>query len=438
MEIALLVFLILLNGIFAMSEMALTASRKARLQVLVEGGDAGARTALDLHDNPTQFLSTVQIGITSIGVLNGIVGEAAFSGPLAEWIRQHIPLVPPAAADGLALALVVLIITFLTIIFGELVPKRVGQMFPETVARYVAQPMIWLSRLTKPFVYLLSGSTQGVLRILGLRDDHSRAVTSEEIAASLEEGLDAGVIEAHEHQMVRNVFRLDDRQIGSMMIPRGDIAWLDVTAPVEVALAQVSEREHSRYPVCRGGLNDVLGVVSAQHMLQQMMRGEPLNLGEDLQPAVFVPETLTGMELLEHFRALAAQIVFVVDEYGEVQGIITLRDVLEAITGEFSEPASEDAWAVQREDGSWLVDGLIPIPELKDRLGLKELPGEDRGRYNTLAGLVMLLLGRLPAVTDSVEVTGWRFEVVDLDGKRVDKVLAMPAQSGDSRFADPH
>jgi putative hemolysin len=423
MDLALLIFLIFLNGLFAMSEMALAASRKARLQVLVEAGDAGAKAAMELHENPTQFLSTVQIGITSIGVLNGIVGEGAFAGPLAHWILGHVAI-DPDVAQVLSTATVVIVITFVTIIFGELVPKRVGQMHPEPVARLVAQPMNWLSRLAKPFVKLLSASTQGILRVLGLRDQGGRGVTEEEIAASLEEGLDAGVIEAHEHQMVRNVFRLDDRQIGSMMIPRGDIAWIDIGTSTEEALSVVIEHEHSRYPVCRGGLDDVVGVVTAQHLLTQVARGAPLNVGEALQPPVFVPETLSGMELLEHFRGSAVQMVFVVDEYGEVQGVITLRDVLEAITGEFATDAPEDAWAVQRENGSWLIDGLIPVPELKDRLALKELPDEDRGRYNTLAGMVMLLLGRLPRTADVVEWGGWRFEVVDLDGKRVDKVLA--------------
>ena len=423
MDVALLIFLILLNGVFAMSEMALAASRKARLQVMVESGEAGASTAMELHDNPTQFLSTVQIGITSIGILNGIVGEAAFSAPLSTWLKQGFG-VPERVADVGSLALVVLIITFLTIIFGELVPKRIGQLYPEAVARIVAPPMQWLSRLTRPFVRLLAGTTETVLGLLGIRESSNRGVTEEEIAASLEEGLDAGVIEAHEHQMVRNVFRLDERQIGSMMIPRGDIVWLDLEDPIEVTLARMAEHEHSRYPVCRGGLDDIVGVVAAQHLLHQLTQGKSISLEEKLQSPVFVPETLTGMELLEHFRGSSTQMVFVVDEYGEVQGVITLRDVLEAITGEFAGGEPEDAWAVQREDGSWLVDGLIPVPELKDRLELRDdLPDEDRGRYNTLAGFVMLLLGRLPRTTDVVEWGGWRFEVVDLDGKRVDKVL---------------
>jgi putative hemolysin len=423
MDVALLFFLILLNALFAMSEMALTASRKARLQVMLEAGDSGAQAALDLHDNPTKFLSVVQVGITSISVLNGIVGDAAFSSPFAHWLHEHAGL-QVRAAEISATAMVVVTVTFITIIFGELVPKRFGLMFPEAVARRVARPMEWLSLIARPFIKLLSWCTEGTLHLLGVRGNPDRSVTEEEIAASLEEGLDAGVIEAQEHQMVRNVFRLDDRQVGSMMIPRAEIVWLDVSGTSDDVLKVIGDEEHSRYPVCRNGLEDVVGIISAQTLLQQLMKGGPLSLSDGLQAPVFVPETLSGMELLEQFRASSAQLVFVVDEYGEVQGMITVRDVLEAITGEFSTPTDEDSWAVQREDGSWLFDGLIPVPELKDRLALKELPEEDRGRYNTLAGMIMLLLGRLPHTTDSVEWDHWRFEVVDLDGKRVDKVLA--------------
>ena len=422
MDVTLLVFLILLNGVFAMSEMALTASRKARLQVMVESQEPGAQAAMDLHENPTKFLSTVQIGITSIGVLNGIVGEAAFSQPLSQWLVHGLGFAERASAIG-ATALVVVIITILTIIFGELVPKRLGQIYPETVARLVSRPMNLLSAAARPLVVMLSVCTNAVLRLLGIRGGPARAVTEEEIAASLEEGLDAGVIEAQEHQMVRNVFRLDDRQIGSMMIPRAEIVWLDVAEPLERLLDQMAGSGHTRFPVCRGGLDDVLGVLSTHSLLQPLARGEQPKLADHVNPPVFVPETLSGMELLEHFRLTTADLVFVVDEYGAVQGVITERDLLEAITGEFGAPASEDSWAVRREDGSWLMDGLIPVPEFKDRLDLKDLPEEDRGRYNTLAGMIMLLLGRLPHTADFVVWAGWRFEVVDLDGKRVDKVL---------------
>ena len=422
LDVSLLVFLILLNGLFAMSEMALTASRKARLQVMVESGEPGAQAAMDLHDNPTKFLSTVQIGITSIGILNGIVGEAAFSQPLAKWLVRALSVAEGTAQVG-ATALVVVIITILTIIFGELVPKRLGQTHPEMVARLVARPMNWLSAATRPLVALLTICTNAILRVLGIHGGPARSVTEEEIAASLEEGVDAGVIEAQEHQMVRNVFRLDDREIGGMMIPRAEIVWLDAAEPLETLLAKMSDRGHARYPVCRGSLDDVLGVIGAARLLLPLSRGESPDLLTHMLPPVFVPETLSGMELLEHFRISGTDLLFVVDEYGAVQGLITERDLLEAITGEFTAPSDEDAWAVQREDGSWLLDGLIPVPEMKDRLELKDLPDEGRGRYNTLAGMIMLLLGRLPRTTDTVEWEGWRFEVVDLDGKRVDKVL---------------
>jgi putative hemolysin len=425
MEVALLVFLILLNGVFAMSEMGLTAARKARLQVMVEAGEHGAQTAIDLHEKPTKFLSTVQVGITSIPLLNGIVGDAAFSEPLSGWLIRTFPLSERAAAIT-ATGLVVVIITFLTIVFGELVPKRVGQLYPETVARLVATPMNWLSTATRPFVALLSMTTEATLRLMGIRGDTHRSVTEEEIAASLEEGVESGVIEQQEHQMVRNVFRLDERQIGSMMIPRGEITWLDAEAPLEETISRMTAQLHTRYPVCRGDLSDVVGVLSAQALLPALSRGEKPSIMDHVTAPVFVPETQTGMELLEHFRGSDAELVFVVDEYGEVQGVITVRDVLEAITGEFSAPADDDAWAVQRGDGTWLLDGLIPVPELKDRLDLKSLPEEDRGRYNTLAGMIMLLLGRLPRVTDRVDWEGWRFEVVDMDGKRIDKVLVAP------------
>jgi len=424
MDTALLAFLILLNGAFAMAEMGLTAARKARLQVMVETGDRGARAAMVLHDDPTRWLSTVQIGITSIGLLNGIVGEAAFAQPLAQWLVETYGM-GVQVASIVSTAGVVVLITYATIVFGELVPKRIGQMYPEPVARLVARPMIWLSTATKPFVLLLSKSTLVVLGLLGIRGvPPGASVTEEEIAAQLEEGLDAGVIEAQEHRMVRNVFRLDERQIGSMMISRAEIVWLDADAGADEIRSVLDEAAHSRYPVCRGGLDDLLGVVTSRQLLRELVHGRPLSLVEGLEPAVFVPETLSGMELLEHFKVAGTKIVFVVDEYGAVQGLVTLRDVLEAIAGEFTAPAGrEDGWAVRRDDGSWLFDGLIPVPELKDRLELRELPDEDRGRYNTLAGMVMLLLGRVPATADHVEWQGWRFEVVDMDGKRVDKLL---------------
>lgn len=422
MDFLLIALLTLLNGVFAMSEMALASSRKARLMALSEEGDRGAATALRLLEHPTQFLSTVQVGITSISVLTGIVGEAAFSARLARWM-QGLGM-PEGAAPIAATAVVVAIITFVSIIFGELVPKRIAQLYPENVARLVALPMAWLARAALPFVKLLSATTQAVLAVLPIDTTQARGMTEEEIAHSLEEGVDAGVIEAQEHQMVRNVFHLDDRPLTSMMVPRSDIDWLDASSPVADALRKAGQGgAHSWYPVCRGSLDDVLGMVSVARLLSLGPDHEG-GVGEHAVPAAFVPETLTGMELLEQFRLQSHRVVFVVDEYGVVQGLVTPRDLLEAITGELRPQAQAEAWATQREDGSWLLDGLMPVAELKARLDIRELPEEDRGRYNTVAGLLLAVSGHLPAVGERIECGAWTFEVVDLDGRRIDKVLA--------------
>jgi putative hemolysin len=436
MEVAILFALILLNGLFAMSEIALVTARKARLQKLVDEGDQAAAAAVKLGEDPTRFLSTIQIGITCIGVLNGIVGEAVLAAPLADWLRlMGVPA--PYHAYG-ATVLVVVLITYLTIVVGELVPKRIGQTHPETLARLVARPINWLAIGTKPFVRLLSMSTQGLLRLLGVRDRGGNAVTEEEIHAMLAEGTTAGVIESHEHAMVRNVFRLDDRQIGSLMVPRGDVVVLDVDLPFEENLARIEQSDHARFPVARGGLEHVLGVINARQWLSSALRGEGRQLaGQPLQPPLYVPETLTGMELLDNFRLSDVHMAFVIDEYGEVQGIVTLQDLIEAITGEFRPRDPETSWAVQRNDGSWLLDGHIPVPELKDRLALDAVPEEKRGRYHTLSGMMMLLTGRLPRVADSVTWEGWRLEIVDMDGKTIDKVLAsrLPAETADDEAA---
>ena len=423
MDFLLIALLTLLNGVFAMSELALASSRKLRLVALAEEGDKGAQAALALLDDPTQFLSSVQVGITSIGMLNGIIGEAAFSEQLAHWL-QGLGMAPGAAGVA-ATALVVTVITFITIVFGELVPKRIGQLYPEPVARLIALPMTWVARVAKPFVRLLALSTQAVLRLLRVDDSAVRSMTEEEIIASLEEGRAAGVIEHHEHQMVRNVFHLDDRPLTSLMVPRTDVQWLDAHASVAECLRFIAqgERAHSWYPVCRGSLDEVVGIISVARLLALGLE-TPGSIEAHVQPAVFVPETLTGLELLEQFRARAGRMVFVVDEYGVVQGIMTPHDLLEAITGELQPGAASEAWATQREDGSWLLDGLMPVNELKARLGIRELPGEERARYNTLAGLLMAESGHLPVVGERIGCAGWVFEVVDLDGKRIDKVLA--------------
>jgi putative hemolysin len=422
MEILVLVALILLNGIFAMSEIALVTARRGRLAKLAEEGDGSAAVALELHDEPTRFLSTIQIGITTIGILNGVIGESVLADPLA--VRLVGLGMDGETASIVSTAIVVVGITYFTIVIGELVPKRIGQFRPETIGRLVARPMNLLSILTRPFVRLLSLSTDGLLRLMGQRERADRGLTEEEIHLMLEEGSDSGVIERQEHDMVRNVFRLDERQIGSLMIPRSDITYLDVEASPEENLKLVAGSEHSRFPVCRGGMHEVLGVVNAKQLLDQRLKGAPTDLFAGLQPAVFVPETLNGMDLLRHFRSSATHMVLVVDEYGEVQGLVTLQDVLEAVTGEFKPRSNEDSWAVQRENGTWLLDGLIPIPELKDKLQLEATPEEKRGHYHTLSGLMMWLLERVPQTGDVATLANWRLEVIDLDGKRVDKVLA--------------
>ncbi|WP_137936763.1 hemolysin family protein [Chitinivorax sp. B] len=424
MEALILFGLIMLNGIFAMSEIALVTARKARLMKLAADGDQAAVVALQLGEDPTKFLSTIQIGITSIGILSGIVGEAVLAAPFSDWL-QSLGMSEPAASLG-ATATVVIVVTYISIVIGELVPKRLGQLNPERVARLVAHPMQVLALLTRPFVVLLTVSTHTLLSLMGVRQGLPAGVTEEEIHAMLEEGSEAGVIEQHQHEMVRNVFRLDDRKLGSLMIPRSDIVYLDVQRPPADNLQRLIESEHARFPVCDGGLNHVLGVIHAKQALTFVAKGEIPDFTANLHPSVYVPETLNGMELLEQFRTNTMQMVFVVDEYGEIEGIVTLQDLLEAVTGEFTPRNADDAWAVQRGDGSWLLDGAIPIPEMKDRLALKVVPEEGRGRYHTLSGMVMLLLGRLPATGDDVDWHGWRFEVVDMDEKRIDKVLATP------------
>ncbi len=422
MEIAFLFALIVLNGLFAMSEIALVTARKARLQKLVEEGDRSAELALALGGDPNRFLSTIQIGITSIGILNGIVGQAALATPFAAWLETLGAQQP--WSYWAATALVVIVVTYVSIVIGELVPKRLGQINPENVARRVARSMTILSRLTQPFVRLLAWSTDLMLRAFGAARYTTPSVTEEEIHAMLAEGSQSGVIEQSEHAMVRNVFRLDDRQISSLMVPRPDIIYLDVTDELETSLTRITESEHSRFPVCRHGLDEVLGFVHAKQLLTQSLREQRIDLEQNLQEMLYVPETLTGMELLENFRSSNTQIALVIDEYGEVQGLITLHDLLEAITGEFFTGDIEDSWAYQREDGSWLLDGLIPTPELKDRLELRTLPEEERERYQALSGMLMLMLGRMPQTGDTVVWENWRFEVVDMDGMRVDKVLA--------------
>jgi putative hemolysin len=427
MDVLILLGLVALNGVFAMSEIALVTARRARLMKLAADGDGAAAVALKLGEDPTRFLSTVQIGITSIGLLSGIVGESVLAAPLEAWlVSLGVSL---ATAEIGSTAVVVVGVTYVSIVIGELVPKRLGQLNPEPVARLVARPMQLLALLTRPFVVLLSGSTHALLRMLGVRQNSVASVTEEEIQALLKEGSDSGVIERHEHEIVRNVLRLDERHIGSLMIPRADIVYLDIALSDEENLRRVIESEHSRFPVCDGGIDKVLGVIHAKKVLARAAKGIAQDYAGDLEPAVYLPETLTGMDVLEHFRTNAQHVTFVVDEYGDIEGIVTMHDVLEALTG--------DSTPHDARESAIVLDGAMSIPEARDRLDLKTVPDLERARYHTLGGMMMSLLGRVPITGDQTQWEGWRFEVVAMKRKRIDKVRAQRVMKEDAVMLQP-
>ncbi len=421
MEIAILIVLILLNGIFAMSEIALVTARKSRLSVRASSGDKAAQAAIMLGDDPTRFLSTVQIGITSIGLLSGIVGESALVGPLSQWIQRYTAIYP-STAQFIATVGVVVAITYLSIVVGELVPKRLGQIHAERMACLVARPMQLLSLISRPFVWLLSCSTRGVMRLLGLNPDEKETVTMEEIQAVIDEGSQSGLLEDSQQAMLKNIFRLEDRPVSSIMQPRSEIVYLDVQFTPQENLKRLRETDYTWFPVCNGGLENPLGAINVKTALFLFIEDGIAKLNEFLEPAVFVPETLTSLELLVQFRSKGMQVAFIVDEYGDVQGVVTVHDLLKILTGQLN-ASQETDWAIRREDGSWLVDGSIPVPELKDQLGLKAVPEEKKGHYSLLSGMLMYLMGRVPREGEHVEWEGWRFEIVDMDGNRIDKVL---------------
>lgn len=438
MEIFILVVLIVLNGIFAMSEIALVTARKARLAPKAAAGDKSARAAIRLGENPTRFLSAIQIGITSIGLLSGIFGEAALAAPLSAWMQETLG-VPAASAGTIATIVIVIAVTYLSIVIGELVPKRLGQIAPEKMACLVARPMTALATISAPFVALLSSSTGLLLRLLGAKSDESQTVTEEEIQAMIDESSEAGAIEARQRDMLRNIFRLDDRPVSSIMVPRADIRYLDTQLSLQENLDVLSTFEHSWLPVCRGGLKNLMGIIRInQALLLCSGAGSKEDdfaqkLEKNSRSPVFVPETLTSLELLKIFEEQRTHLAFIVDEYGTLQGIVTPRDILKVLAGQIGTP-HEESWAVQREDGSWLMDGSIPVPELKDRLGLQSLPAEDKGYYTILSGMFMYMTGRIPHEGDHVTWHGWRFEVVDMDGNMIDKLLVekLPEEEGTS------
>lgn len=420
MEILILLGLILLNGLFAMSEIAIVTAKKSRLMALAAKGNRSAQVALKLAEDPTQFLSTVQIGITSIGIMNGIFGESVLAKPFALWLQTLG--VPVNFSDNFATVLVVVVVTYLSIVVGELVPKRIGQLSAERLACAMAKPMQLLALITKPFVALLSSSTRLLMRVLGFHQTQNQQVTEEDIHAILDEGSSTGILEEQEHAMVKNVLRLEARSISSLMVPRADIIYLDTAISLEENYNRVMQSPHSRFPVCTKQNDNLIGVINAKELLAEAIRGNTVDLAGLAQPCHVVPESLTAMELLDSFRSSRSQMVFVVGEYGDIKGLVTLQDLLEALTGEFIAAEGEDAYVVRRDDGSLLLDGMLPIVDFKDCLQLDTLPQEDD--YETLNGLMMLLMGRMPATADKVELQGWRLEIVDMDGRRIDKVLA--------------
>ncbi len=426
MDLLLIVLLILLNGVFAMSEMAVVSSRKARLQNLSDDGSLGAEAALKLHHEPSSFLSTIQVGITLVGILSGAIGEAALADPLSEWFGS-IPLLQPYAR-GMALTITVVTLTYFSVVVGELVPKRLALLAPEGIASLMSRPMMILARITHPLVVVLSGSSALVLRVLGARRKEEPPVTDDEIKVLMEQGAEAGVFHESEQEIVSNVLRLDEQRISAIMTPRRDMVVVDLEEDEASCWQTIVDTPFSRLVVCRDGLEHVIGVLQKSDLLKAALPGGGVTISdlEDfLRPPLYVPESVTTQQLLESFRRARLQFALIVDEYGDVQGLVTLTDVLAAIVGELSVPeAPEDRDMLRREDGSWLVDGDVGIERVKSVLDIgDDLPGEEEHSFNTVGGFIMHVLGRIPMATDHFVAAGWRFEVMDMDRNRVDKVL---------------
>ncbi|PSB29024.1 hemolysin family protein [Chlorogloea sp. CCALA 695] len=436
LEILLLVLLIVANGIFSMSEMAIISSRKVRLQNMANQGNKKARVALDLAESPNRFLSTVQVGITLIGILAGAFGGATISEKLAQNLDQ-VPLLAPYS-QGLSFGIVVMAITYLSLIVGELVPKRLALNNPEVIAATVAMPMKAIAAFASPVVHLLSASTDLVLRIIGIGPSTEPQVTEEEIKVLIEQGTEAGMFEEAEQDMVERVFRLGDRPVSALMTPRPDIVWLDLEDSPEENRKKMMDSANSRFPVCQGGLDNVLGIMPVTDLLARSLSGEALDLTVSLRQPVFVPESTRGLKVLELFKQTGIHMALVVDEYGVIQGLVTLNDILVEIVGDVpSADELDDPQAVQREDGSWLLDGMLPVDEFFKIFAVNDFQGEHRGSYQTLGGFVITHLGRIPNAADHFEWDGMRFEVMDMDGNRVDKVLVVPAQtSSDLHLSD--
>ena len=408
--------LLLLNGVLAMAETALLSTRKARLQNEFNKGDERAGVALKLTENPNQFLSVIQIGITSIDLLIGALTGAT----LGVWIESeidHYPLLAPYSSL-LGLFVGVLPVTYLSLVLGELVPKRLALRDPEGVSSLVASPMMFFSRLFSPFVKFLSLSTESVLRLMGVKVSNEPSVTEEEIQLLIDQGTQAGIFEEAEQDMVEGVFSLADQRVYSLMTPRPDIVWLDIDDSIEVIRQKIADCNLSRFPVRQGSLDAIVGIVKARDLLVPSLNGEPIVLKNLLKPAFFVPETMLASKALEILKEKGTDVLLVIDEFGALQGLLTINDILEEIVGALE---LEEPQATQRQDGSWLLDGMLEVDEFRDIFDLPPLPHESE--YETLSGFIMMSLGRLPQPTDRFEWHGLNFEVIDMDGRRVDKVL---------------
>jgi putative hemolysin len=421
LEILLILLLVLLNGAFAMSELAIVSARRSRLAAMQRKGNPGAAAALALAEEPQRFLPTVQVGITLVGILAGAFGGARLAGVLGEVIAL-VPGLAPAATE-IGFALVVMMITYLSLILGELVPKQLALRNPEGVAVIVSRPLSWLSRATRPVIWLLSSSSALVLRLFGKHDPSGQAVTEEEVKAMVAEGATSGAIEAEEREMIERVLRLADKPVRALMTPRNDLEWIDRTAPPVDVAARLRASNVTRFVVADGRVDNVVGVVAAKDLLDQLLSGAPLSVPGAMRQPLVLPDTLPALDSLERLRGDPIGMALVLDEYGSFEGVVTASDLLEAIVGELGPaPVAASQPAVTRHDGSLLLDGMMASDELKARLALPDLPRE--GTYHTVAGLMLALLQRVPKEGDRIAWAGWRFEIVDMDGRRVDKVLA--------------
>lgn len=423
MTIIILAFLIILSGVFVMSEMAIVSARKTRLQQWSESGRKGAGRALALANKPANFLSTVQFGITVISILSGAIGEATLSEQVAESLSRISWLLP--YADRLAFWIPVTGIAFFSLILGELVPKRLALLNPEGIASVMARPMEVISAIAFPLVWIISFVTDLVLWMLRVREPLHAPITEEEINVLMEQGAEAGVFEQHEQALVSRIFRLDDQSIRSVMTPRGDIVYFDLNDSFETNRQKLMRSVHTRFLICKGGLGEVVGLLRAKSVLDAFLEGKPFDFASDAVKPLYVPETLTMIELLEAFKKHRQHLALVIDEYGELQGLVTMNNVMELLVGDVATVEDElQHEIVQREDGSWLVDGNIPIERFREAMKLDhKLSGEGIQAYRTLAGFTMMCLGRVPQVGDQFISDGLRFEVVDMDLNRVDKLI---------------